>query len=202
MEHRLQLLEPLGIQIEEITPKIFLSDKEKEDAENLLQNLGINIYFVMISTFGSSPKKTYPLPYMAEILEVIAENSDAKILCNYLHSQKTDFETLYAMLSNYTKSQIIKDFNTKNLRQYIAVLSKCRALIGNEGGSTNISKALDVPTLSIYAPGIDGWDWCVDGVKNVSIHACSYKVDNYVDFKPNIFKQELITFIKNNMFDN
>lgn len=200
LEHRLQLLEPLGIDIEEITPKIFISDEEKNDADNLLKNLGINNEpLVMISTFGSGPEKTYPITYMAEVLEVVAENTNAKILCNYLPSQKSDFETLYEMLSNHTKSQVIKDFDTKNLRQYIAVLSRCKALIGNEGGSTNISKALDVPTLSIYAPDIDGWDWCVDGVKNICIHSQDYQVNNYDDFTPNLFKEKLKTFIKNNI---
>lgn len=200
LEHRLQLLEPLGIEIEEITPRIFISEGERKDADNLLKNLEIDDKpLVMISTFGSGPEKTYPIAYMAEVLETIAENTDAKILCNYLPSQKTDFEALYAMLSTHTKSQIIKDFDTKNLRQYIAVLSKCKGLIGNEGGSTNISKALEVPTLSIYAPEINGWDWCVDGVKNVSIHSQDYQVNHYNDFTPNLFKEKLKTFIKNNI---
>lgn len=199
LEHRLRLLAPLNIKIEPIKPKIFISEEEEKDAYNLLENLGvINNNLLMISTFGSCPEKTYPIEYMAEIIDFIAENTTAKILCNYLPSQKVDFETLYNLLSENTKNQIIKDFDTKNLRQYIAVLSYCKALIGNEGGSTNISKAMDIPTFSIYAPGIEGWDWYVDGVKNISIHAKNYQINSYQEYKPNLFKEELLQFLENN----
>ena len=199
IEHRLRLLAPLNIKIEPIKPKIFISEEEEKDAYNLLESLGIiNNNLLMISTFGSCPEKIYPIEYMAEIIDFIAENTTAKILCNYLPSQKADFEKLYNLLSENTKNQIIKDFDTKNLRQYIAVLSYCKALIGNEGGSTNISKAMDIPTFSIYAPGINGWDWYVDGVRNISIHAENYQINDYQEYKPNLFKEKLLQFLKNN----
>lgn len=103
------------------------------------------------------------------------------------------------MLSEDTKHKVIENFETKNLREYIAVLSKCKALIGNEGGSTNISKALNIPTFSIYAPHIGGWDWFIDKDKNKSIHSKNYEIDNYENFKPYFFEKELESFIKNNI---
>lgn len=200
LEHRLKLLSPLGIEIAEEFPKIYISEQEKDDADNLLNNLGISDEdLIMMSTFGSVPEKTYPISYMAKVINHIAENTNAKILCNYLPSQKDDFLKLYGELSDIAKNQVIKDFDTENLRQYIAVLAKCKVLIGNEGGSTNISKALKVPTFSIYAPGVSGWDWCLDGVKNVSIHAGDYQVVDYDSFTPNLFQDELIKFLKNNI---
>lgn len=200
LEHRLRLLEPLGIKVEEIFPKIYLSQEELEGADALLNQLGVyNEDLIMISTFGSNPEKTYPLSYMAEIINIISENSKCRILCNFLPSQKEMFLELYELLSEKAKKQVVKSFDTQNLRQYIAVLSKCKLLIGNEGGSTNISKALRIPTFSIYAPFVSGWDWRVDGRENVSIHAKDYQIDDYKDFKPNLFKKELINFIKRNL---
>lgn len=200
LEHRLRLLLPLGIEATEEFPKIYISEQEKNSAEQLFNQLNINNEkMVMMSTFGSCLKKTYPVPYMVEVINCIAENTNAKILCNYLPSQKDDFLKLYKILSNNAKNQVIKDFDTKNLRQYIAVLSKCKVLIGNEGGSTNISKALKVSTFSIYAPCTCGWDWCSDGVKNISIHASDYQLFDYGRFSPDLFKDKLVEFLKKNI---
>lgn len=200
LEHRLKLLLPLGIEIAEEFPKIYISEQEKKEVKELLNHLNIkDKKMIMMSAFGSCPEKTYPIKYMAKVIDCIAENTDAKILCNYLPSQKEDFLKLYELLSGNAKNQVVKDFDTKNLRQYIAVLEKCEMLIGNEGGSTNISKALGVPTFSIYAPGVSGWDWKLDEVKNVAIHAGNYQVFDYESFNPNLFENKLVEFLKNNI---
>ena len=203
LEHRLQLVEPLGISFEEIQPKIYVSEAEKENAKNLLLNFGVDFSkkIVMISTFGSSVEKTYP--YMNQVIDHIAEHNNLQILCNYLPSQKESFQTLYNQLNENSKSKIIKDFDTKNLREYIAVVSHCDALIGNEGGSTNMSKALEIPTFGIFAPFIDKktWSWAEDGIKNTSVHIHDFisNNDQPEDFKFNLFKDQLDQFLQNNL---
>lgn len=203
IEHRLQLLEPLGIPFEITKPEIYLTESEKKNAETIIERFSDKTAKkVMISTFGSSAEKTYPMPFMKEIIEEVA-TTDVQILCNYLPSQKEQFLQLYQSLSENAQSKISKNFDTKNLREYIAVLSFCDALIGNEGGSTNISKALDVPTFTIFSPQVSkkSWNWFDDGVKNDSVHLHDYLPDSedYGDFQPHFFMDKLKYFITNNL---
>jgi heptosyltransferase-2 len=60
--------------------------------------------------------------------------------------------------------------------------ANCDFYFGNEGGATNIMKALDKPTFSIHSPQIkkDYWAIYEDGKKHVSIHL--------EDFQPQLFK--------------
>lgn len=195
IEHRQQVLEPLGITFSKVFPKIYLSEEEKSNAKLLLQKFGVDFSkpIAMISTFGSTPEKTYP--FMKDVLEDIAQFSNVQILCNYLPSQKEDFKTLFESLNTETKSKIVLDFDTKNLREFIAVTSFCKVLVGNEGGATNVSKALGIPTFGIFAPYVDKktWAWAEDGVKNTSIHVHDYIASSelYADLKPELFKEKL-----------
>lgn len=74
LEHRLNLLKPLGIELEEIFPKIYISKDEENKAYALLNKFGIKEEnLIMISTFGSTKEKTYPIKYMAKIIDFIVK---------------------------------------------------------------------------------------------------------------------------------
>ncbi|GEN76805.1 glycosyltransferase family 9 protein [Chryseobacterium hagamense] len=202
IEHRLLLLEPLGIPFQETFPKVYLTDEEIRNAHGVLAKYGLseNDHLVMISTFGSSEEKTYPIEYMAELLnDIAAQKPDAKILCNYLPSQKKLFEELLTLMSAETKEAIIQDFDTKDLREFAAVTSLCRCLIGNEGGATNVSKALGIPTFTIFSPHIRLSDWAWSSRPDVDrfLHVADFVKDstNYQDFKPSFIKSELEKFL-------
>lgn len=202
IEHRLQMLEPLGIPFQEVFPKVYLQKDELAKAHQILSENGLSTQdnLIMISTFGSAEEKTYPIEYMAELLKYVADyKPEAKILCNYLPSQRELFEALYSQLSEKTKASIVKNFDTKNLREFAAVTSLCKCLIGNEGGATNVSKSLDIPTFTIFSPHIciEDWAWSsnphVDKFLHVTDFAESSK--NYSDFKPIFLKSDLEEFL-------
>lgn len=202
IEHRLLLLEPLGIPFQETFPKVYLTDEEIRNAHEVLAKYGLseNDHLIMISTFGSSEEKTYPVEYMAELLNYIAGyKPDAKILCNYLPSQKKLFEELLHLVSAETKKSIVQQFDTKDLREFAAVTSLCRCLIGNEGGATNVSKALNIPTFTIFSPHIQlsDWAWSSNPETDRFLHISSFVEgsDSYEDFKPSLLKNDLEQFL-------
>lgn len=202
IEHRLLLLEPLGIPFQETFPKVYLTDEEVRNAHEVLAKYGLseNNPLIMISTFGSSEEKTYPIEYMAELLNYIASyKPSAKILCNYLPSQKNLFEKLLTLISDETKRSIVVDFDTNNLREFAAVTSLCRCLIGNEGGATNVSKALGIPTFTIFSPQIklSDWAWSSRPEADCFLHVADFVKDSisYSDFKPSFLKDELERFL-------
>lgn len=204
IEHRLQMLEPLNINFKEVFPKIYLSEKEIENAQKTLSESGLSVddNLIMLSTFGSSEEKTYPIDYMAEVINYIAhQQPNVKLLCNYMPFQKNLFEELYNKLSIDAKKIIIKNFETKNLREFAAVTSLCKCLIGNEGGATNVSKSLKVPTFTIFSPQIQltDWGWTSNPKVDRFLHVKDFvpNSESYSDFKPTYIESELKEFLDN-----
>ena len=219
IEHRLLLLQPLGIDFSEISPKIFLTPQEIKEAKSRLKDAGLNVdkAIVMISALGSGPEKTYPLLFLAEVLNQIAAY-DVQILLNYLPFQKPEIHQLLGFCSEQTKVKIFSDFYESDLRKFLAITNQCAALIGNEGGATNMSKALNVPTFSIYSPFVKKLDWSyfenqttivsvhVDDFLNDHETAMPVKVLNkptyqevYARFKPQLFQAILTDFLNFNL---
>jgi heptosyltransferase-2 len=206
IEHRMLLLEPLGIKFKVIKPKIFLTNEEKENAKNKLISSGISISkpIIMISAIGSDESKTYNLPYMCKVIEQIAKNKDVQLLFNYMPFQKDLAYTLLKLCNQETQKKIFFNVYESNLRNFLAITSHCKALIGNEGGATNMAKALNIPTFTIFAPFVKkiGWNMFENNTTNISVHVDDYveiasenNTEMYNQFKPEFFENKLKNFI-------
>lgn len=218
IENRMRLLQVLpGNFPDSLKPKIYLSAEEKQNALQFLKEADVNLQapVYMIGLLGSSASKTYPLEYLAELLNVlITEEPEAQILLNYIPNQKEEVNTFLAHCSTALKSNIFSNVYAKNLRDFIAVLAHCKALIGNEGGAVNMAKALDVPTFAIFSPWIakDAWALYEDD-SNVAVHLNDFKPEFfqkksnkhlkkesemlYQQFSPELIKPQLATFLRN-----
>ena len=219
IENRMQLLKPLHIDTNKIVrPKIYLTETERNKAKQILESNGIDLKkpLFMIGVLGSSDNKTYPFQYMAEVINTIVEElPEVQILFNYIPKQEVEAKKIFELCQPKTQSHIFFNVFGKNLRDFLAITSHCNALIGNEGGATNMAKALYVPTFTIFSPWIkkEAWNMFDDGKKHISVHLKDY--DNtsyegvehpkvlkskaralYEDFKPVFFKEELVSFLK------
>ena len=170
---------------------------------------------MMIGILGSSKIKTYPAAYMAEVLDFICTQTDAKLLLNYIPNQKNEVLAIYEKCKTATQSRIAINFNVGSLRDFLGVLSHCTAFVGNEGGAVNMAKALNIPTFSIFSPFIIKGAWHAENSKeHVGIHLMDYKpevfenldkkgikknIDTlYEYFEPGLFKTSLSTFLIKN----
>ena len=179
--------------------------------------LDLNLPIVMISALGSSQGKTYPLAYLATVLDWISE-FDIQILLNYLPFQKNEIATLLTFCKPETRIKIFEEFYEQDLRKFLAITSLCKAMIGNEGGATNMSKALNIPTFSIYSPNVKKQDWSYfeNQTTILSVHIDDYLVGEEQEiahkmyetqnisailnkFKPELFKSKLTDFLKFNL---
>ena len=157
IENRLRLLEPLNVPREIIAPKIYLTTEEKAKAKSYLIESGIDLTkpIFMIGLLGSSNIKTYPFEYMAKVIDSIArQNPIAQLIFNYIPSQLDDAKAIYGLCSEDTKKQIYFEVFGKSLREFLSITSYCTALVGNEGGATNMAKALGISTFTIFSPWI------------------------------------------------
>jgi heptosyltransferase-2 len=212
IEHRMLLLEPLNIPFRIITPKIFLLDQEIDAAKNRLTKAGIDLSkkLVMISALGSSDSKTYPLEQMAKVLDQIAEEENTVLVLNYLPWQKEQAQELYRFCNPATQAKIAFDFYENDLREFLATTALCNALIGNEGGATNMAKALQIPTFTIFCPGVPkiGWNLSENDTTNISVHSDDYGIEGetveakYKLFTPHLFHERLQHFLNHNLKEN
>lgn len=188
IENRLLLLQALSKGFPaEIQPKIYLTKEEITQAKEKLLSAKIDLKkpLFMIGVMGSSPAKTYPLEYMAVILDwLIKESQEAQLLFNYIPHQKEEVQRLLRLCQPKTRQQIHSDIYGESLREFIALTSICDALIGNEGGAVNMAKAVNTPTYSIFAPQTDKKAWALyEGKLNRAVHL--------KDFKPELFEGEI-----------
>ncbi|QDO94221.1 glycosyltransferase family 9 protein [Formosa sediminum] len=221
IENRLKLLKPFIAEIDAMKclPKIHLTKNEILKARIFLEknNIDFSNPVIMINILGSSIEKTYPLPYMAELIDNIACKGEFTILFNYMPSQLDDALKLYKLCASVTQAKIKFEVYTPSLRSFLAILYHCDAIIGNEGGAINIAKALNIPTFSIFSSWIEQDIWkTFNHIKHhEAVHLKDYlpsllhnksrkqlKKDNqdlYNKFKPLLFKDKINRFLHLNI---
>ncbi len=224
IERKLSLLDPLQLKIDiDPVPKLYVTEQEMKYARDLLEKHQVDSSkkTIMVSIIGSAANKTYPFDYMSKILDDIANYFKVNILFNYYPDQIEDAKKIYNQCKKYTKALIYFDVLGGSLREYIALMNTCDLIIGNDGGAINMAKALQKPSFIIFSPWIEKQIWATfeDGKIHKSIHLLDYKpdlflgktekelknesLDLYKYFKPELFFQELRSFLKFNlMIDN
>ena len=220
IERRLSLLEPLDLSIKiDPLPKLFVTDKENQDAIALFEQhqLRKDRKTVMISLLGSEKLKTYPLEFMAEVVDTIADNQDVNILFNYFPKQIEDAKTVFDNCKPSTQNKIYFDLLGSDLRSFIAIMNQCDLIIGNDGGAINMAKALHKPSFIIFSPWIEKKIWATfeDGIQHQSVHLNDYKPELlvqktekelktealtlYKELEPSLFKDQLESFLSKNL---
>jgi heptosyltransferase-2 len=197
IDNRLMLLEPLITEpLTNYKPRLFLTPEESKESKEILKNANINTAtkpLVMFSILGSEWYKSYPFKKMAELIDHTVAQTNGDILFNYIPSQIEDATKIYDFCTDKTKANIHFNIYGKSLRQFLGLLSNCNMLIGNEGGTVNMAKALNVPTFSLFSPSVDKETWQIfEDNKNISIHL--------KDIKPEIYEQHDGLYIKKHTF--
>ncbi|MBP7317476.1 MAG: glycosyltransferase family 9 protein [Flavobacterium sp.] len=221
IENRLLLLEPLNLEKRTLNPfpKLFVSSKENEDTVALFEQYKIdrNAKVIMISLLGSEQNKTYPLEYMAKVVEYVATHENVIILFNYFEEQIENAKEIYNLCSKVTQEKIKFDLLGNNLRSFIAIMNRCDVIVGNDGGAINMAKALNKPAFTILSPFVEKKTWATfeDGLKNISVHLLDYKPELFVslhhdeikknytsfyrEFSPDLFKDKISFFLNKNL---
>ncbi|WP_317167570.1 glycosyltransferase [Flavobacterium lotistagni] len=179
IERRLSLLKPLDLKIEiDPYPKLFVTESENQQAQDLFAQHGLDSSrrTIMISLIGSEPSKTYPLEFMAEVVNQIAQRK-VNILFNYFPKQIDQAKKVYSLCTEAAKEKIYFDLLGDDLRSFIAIMNQCDMIIGNDGGAINIAKSLQKPAFIIFSPWIEKKVWATfeDGIHQASVHLKDYQ---------------------------
>lgn len=221
IDNRLLLLQPLikSFKQTDCQPKLYVAPEENDNIIALFKkhHLLDDDKIVMISLLGSEKAKTYPLEYMAKVIEFIIAEKEVKILFNYFPHQIEDARTIFNLCSETSKQKISFDLLGHDLRSFIVIMNRCDVIIGNDGGAVNMAKALGKPSFTIFSPHVRKNDWAVfeDGLKNIAVHLKDYKPELfdlksskeikhdfqslYESFLPELFKEQLCFFLNRNL---
>lgn len=223
IDTRLVLLNPIVRELKnpKKIPKIHLSKQEVQSAREFLESntIDVNNSFLIVGALGSSNLKTYPLPYMAELLNRIVENNEITIILNALPSQKQELNQLINSCSKKTKKSIREDIYINNLRDFLGILSLASGYFGNEGGAGNMARALGIPNFSIFSPWISKNAWITDksNQSNVGVHLADFEpeileipkkirkkraFELYQRFRPEYIQPKLEEFLKREIFSD
>jgi len=220
IERRLSLLTPLNLDIKiDPLPKLFVTQAENQQALALFAKHGVrkDRKTVMISLIGSEKRKTYPLEFMAKIVNQIADSHDVNILFNYFPKQIDDAKEVYDACNENTKQKIYFELLGDDLRSFIAIMNNCDMIVGNDGGAINMAKALGKASFIIFSPWIEQKIWATfeDGIHHRSVHLREFRPDLldgytekqlkqltpelYQDFTPDLFSAQLADFLNINL---
>ncbi|MCC5792265.1 MAG: glycosyltransferase family 9 protein [Legionellaceae bacterium] len=180
-------------------PKIYLSEQEKQKAAFLFAKHNIPARKnLMLNIVGSCPLKTYPLEYMARLVNQIARQVNVNILFNFLPQQREIAHKLYQLCHDEAKKNIFFALSDYDLRTFIIIMNHCDAIIGNEGGGIHIAKALNKPSFTIFSPWIRKHDWSTfeDDFYHSAVHLSDFKPEIYVDTPEYLYKDAALELFK------
>jgi ADP-heptose:LPS heptosyltransferase len=216
IEDRIHLLKQVDV-FEHINyePKIFLTEKEMQFR---VPDKYHDKKIIMLGILGSTPQKSMPYEYIAQIIDHISSTFDCYLLFNYSPNQKAEADKIYTLCQN--KTNIILDIYGQDIRDFAVLMNQCSVLVSNEGGTVHIAKALNKPTFTIFSPYVNKSHWSSfeDGKFHHSVHLLEMKpdlfdsftfenrkkieknpVELYKQLTPEMIIPELDIFFKNNL---
>lgn len=174
IENRMKLLQAIDSDFPKaLKPRLYITEAETAFAKAQLKKHQISekrpLY--MIAILGSAEDKTYPLAFLAKVLDALVEKTEGQLLFNYMPKQAEEVMVLHSLCLPKTQEHIKTELYGKSLREFMALAQECDALIGNEGGAVNMAKALDIPTFAIFAPWIRKAAWALyENEQNRAVH--------------------------------
>lgn len=110
IDNRIKLLKTLkDVKVYSNKPKIYLTKEEKNSAAEIFKNHGLSGHkTIMISSMGSNNSKTYPIEYMAQVLDFMTSLTDFNLIFNYLPQQKKKFKHyMISVLKKHNKKSTL-----------------------------------------------------------------------------------------------
>lgn len=143
------LLEPLGIPISDTPPRLFLSDKEVEQARALLVQHGVTKSSRLV---GINPGATYGSAkcWLPERFREVAQSllNDPEIQIVFFGDQPT--APLVKEICRGLGPRVINLAGLTSLREVVALISRCDVLLTNDSGPMHIADALGTRIVALF----------------------------------------------------
>ena len=148
-EDWMRLLEPVARDVPKSEPRLAVSDSERAWAADFLKKAGVDAdeFLIAIHPGGSSRLKRWPVEHFASLAQTVVSETGARVLWIVDPAGTGNDATLPA------RSIVVRP----SLRELIALFSRCRLVVSNDGGPMHLAAALGIPTFAVYSWGKPEW---------------------------------------------
>lgn len=147
----LDLLKDLGLKVEKPEIHLKISTEENVWAEKVLKQLNIKEKSFIIGINPGAyygPSKRWSAEKFADLVYKYRSELNSNV---FLFGSKNEISLSEEILS-YSKIPLFNFTGKTNLRQLMALISKCDLFITNDSGPMHIANALRIPVIAIFGP--------------------------------------------------
>lgn len=144
-----KLLAPLGVPLSETAPRLYLAEKEIEEAKTLLYKQG---FVKGKKLIGINPGAAYgsakcwpPERFKALAMRLLLE-TDAYLV--FFGDSATS--SLVKEIARGLPEKVIDLAGLTNLRELASIIKECTVLVTNDSGPMHIGSALNVPLVALF----------------------------------------------------
>jgi heptosyltransferase-2 len=144
------LLEPLGVPLSETPPKLYLSPKEIQEAQEMLKRLDIDLSKHTLiginpgAAYGSA--KCWPPDRFEALTKRLLEDSNVRII----YFGDNAGAPLVNNICNHFPEGVYNLAGKTTIRELMALINCCSAILTNDSGPMHIAAALQTPLLALF----------------------------------------------------
>ncbi|MEW6609161.1 MAG: glycosyltransferase family 9 protein [bacterium] len=148
--HKLHLLKPLGIDVEDCQIEFFCSSQDYEYARELTRKLGItaNDFVIALCPVSRREYRVLPAEKFAWISDGLIKKYNAKILFMWGHNEKGFIDKVKSRMKYAERT--FDDYEIPTISQIRALFEKVNFYIGNDNGIRHIAIAAGTPTVTAF----------------------------------------------------
>ncbi|MCX7641903.1 MAG: lipopolysaccharide heptosyltransferase II [Elusimicrobiales bacterium] len=147
VQNFLDVLRADGIKVKDDYLEAWLSNEEKVFAEDFFKKNNLYEKTIAIHPFSANPKRAWHIDNFIEVSNILGEKGYRTIF--FGGKRERDFVDY---IKNNAKFSPLLLIGETNIRETMAILSKCKALICNDSGIMHLGSALDIPVVAIFGP--------------------------------------------------
>lgn len=149
------LLEPLGIPVSNTDPKLYVTEDERANARELLQNLKVDPEKNWV--IGINPGAAYGTAkcWLPERFESVAKKllENPKVYILFFGDQAG--APLVNDICKNLPERVANLAGKTNLRELMALIEQCKVLLTNDSGPMHMASALGTPLLALFGSTSD-----------------------------------------------
>ncbi|TNH85704.1 ADP-heptose--LPS heptosyltransferase [Aeromonas hydrophila] len=155
VDDRFSLLKPLKLASEDRNYYLWLSEEEKQQGKDALLAAGVDLSRPLIAMGVNSlgHYKRWPIDCFARVAQWLIEQHDAQILIYCGPGEEEYNRGLKLLLPAALQASVFDHIKTRSVRELVGLFAHCRLFVGNDTGPRHMAQALDIPLLTIVAPG-------------------------------------------------
>ena len=203
-DYCMDLARAIGVNSDDLTPEIFITDQEKLNGKEILNSLGVNeneLKIIIHTGSGRSSGNWSENKYLNLITDILMKKNNARIILTAKEMSSNFRDNILSLKDNRIVSA---DSYINRLRDLICIIANSDLLIAASTGPLHLASALDIKTIGLFChrPMNCAELWGAKGRKAVNLEVSREYCDNNCSndkevckFEEGIKTEEVLKFV-------